>query len=153
MITVFLADEHRVIRDSLHSLIQAEPDIEVVGEADDGLRVLRMAEDLHPDVLVLDPVMKGINGLEVIRQLTELMPPLRVVVLSINSDEPYVLKYLKAGARAYVLKECCADDLVRAIRYATSGLRFLSHPLSERAVDAYIGTPRIACAPIRGLAR
>lgn len=137
MIKIVLADDHLVVRQGLRALLSAESDFSVVGEAGDGLEVLRVAERLKPDVLVLDLMMPGLTGLEVSRQVGKLSPQTRVVVLSMHANEAYVLETLRNGAYAYVLKDSGAEDLVTAVRQAAAGHRFLSPPLSERAIEAY----------------
>ena len=138
MTTIVLADDHQVVRNGLRVLLEAEPDFSVVGEAGDGLEAVRLVERLQPDVLVLDLMMPGLNGLEVARQVSQRSPQTRVVILSMYDNEAYVLEALRAGAAAYVPKESTSAELVRAIREAVAGRRYLSPPLSERAIEIYI---------------
>jgi two-component system response regulator NreC len=136
--TIVLADDHHVVRQGLRSLLEAEPDFSVVGEAGDGLEAAQLIECLRPDVLVLDLMMPGLNGLEVTRQVSQRSPRTHVVILSMHPNEAYVLEALRAGAAAYVLKESTSAELVRAVREAVAGWRYLSPPLSERAIEAYM---------------
>jgi DNA-binding NarL/FixJ family response regulator len=122
----------------MRSLLENQPNYEVVGEADDGLTALEMVERLKPDVLIVDVVMPGLNGLEVTRRVRDRAPQTRVIVLSMHSNEPYVLDALRSGATAYVLKGTSTSSLMEAVRAATTGERYLSPPLSERAINAYI---------------
>jgi len=138
MTTIALADDHQVVRNGLRVLLEAEPDFSVVGEAGDGLEAVRLVERLQPDALVLDLMMPGLNGLEVARQVSQRSPQTRVVILSMYDNEAYVLEALRAGAAAYVPKESTSAELVRAIREAVAGRRYLSPPLSERAIEIYI---------------
>jgi two-component system response regulator NreC len=138
MITLVLADDHHVVRQGLRSLLEAEPDLQVIGEAADGLETMRLTENLRPDILVVDVMMGGISGLEVTRQVSKHSLKTGVVILSMYSNEAYVLEALKAGAKAYVLKESTADELVKAVREVAAGRRYLSSSLSERAIEAYI---------------
>lgn len=140
MTTIMLADDHGVVRQALRSLLEKEQDFKVIGEADDGLEAVRRTESLHPDVLVVDIGLNGISGIEVTQQVSKRCPATNVVILSMHSSESYVLAGLKAGAKAYVLKECESDELIRAIREAAKGHRYLSTALSERAIDAYAHT-------------
>ena len=126
------------MRQALRYLLDAQPDIEVVGEAADGLEATRIVESLQPDVLVVDMMMGGMNGIEVTRDVGKLSPKTCVVVLSMHADEGYVLEALRAGARAYVLKDSVADHLLHAIREAILGRRYLSHPLSEHVIQSYL---------------
>jgi len=138
MITLVLADDHHVVRQGLRSLLEAEPDLQVIGEASDGLETVHLVENLQPDILVLDVMMSGISGLEVTRQVSKHLPKTGVVILSMYGNEAYVLEALRAGAKAYVLKESTAGELVKAVRAAAVGRRYLSSSLSERAIQAYI---------------
>jgi two-component system response regulator NreC len=138
MTTIILADDHHVVRQGLRALLEAEPDFSVVGEAADGLQVLNLVERLQPDVLVLDLMMPGLNGLEVMREIARRSLRTRVVILSMHSNEAYVLQALRSGVAGYVLKESTASDLAQAVREAMAGRRYLSSPLSARAIEAYI---------------
>ena len=136
-ITIVLADDHRIVRQGLHALLKAEPDFEVVGEAGDGIEALEMVKKLNPDVVVLDLMMPGLNGLEVARQLSKQTPRTKIIILSMYDDEGFVLEALSNGASAYVLKDKGSSELIRAIREVRSGHRYLSPPLSDRAIEAY----------------
>jgi DNA-binding NarL/FixJ family response regulator len=136
-LTLLLADDHQIVREGLAALLNAVPDFRVVGQAADGPEAVRQAERLQPDVLVLDLMMQGLNGLEVARRVGRRSPRTRVVMLSMHRDEAYVLASLEAGASAYVLKEAGTDELARGIRAAAAGKRYLSPPLSEPALGAY----------------
>ena len=138
MITIVLADDHRVVRQGLRALLEVEQDFRVIGEASDGLEAARTIEKVQPDVAVLDLMMGGLSGLEVTRQLHKTSPKTCVVILSMYGNEPYVLEALQAGVKAYVLKESTTDELVHAVREASCGRRYLGSPLSEIAIDAYL---------------
>ncbi len=133
-----LADDHHVVRHSLRVMLETKAGFRVVGEAEDGLQALELLDRLKPDVIVLDVMMPRLGGLEVARQAGKRSPATRVVILSMYSDEAYVIEALRAGARAYVLKSCSPEELVTAIKEAASGHSYLSPPLSERAIRAYI---------------
>jgi DNA-binding NarL/FixJ family response regulator len=143
-VKIVLADDHPIVRQGLCALLEAETDFQVVGEAGDGLEAVALVERVKPDVLVLDLMMPTLSGLEVARQTRQRSPQTRVVILSMHADEGYVLEALTAGASAYVLKKSTAGDLVKAIRDAIAGRRFLSPPLSERLIDAYVEKTRSA---------
>jgi len=121
MIDVVLADDHNIVRQGLRKLLEREPDVRVVGEAADGAEATRLVERLQPDVLVVDIMMGGMNGIEVTRHVRQVSPKTRVVVLSMHDDEEFVIDALRAGARAYVLKDAIADDLLRATREVVVG--------------------------------
>lgn len=137
MINIFLADDHQIVRKGIKAILSIEPDFKVVGEAGDGIETVKLVEELHPDILILDLMMGGINGLEVTRQLTKKTPKTGIVVLSMHSNEAYVLEALRSGAMAYILKDNTTEDLVHAIREVAVGRRYLSSPLSDRAIMAY----------------
>ena len=136
MTSIVLADDHTVMRQGLRSLLEEQPDFQVVGEVGNGSEAVRLVEKLHPDVLVLDMVMPGMNGIEVIQQLK--LPAPFVIILSMFETEGYVHKAMRAGAKAYVLKQASANELVHAIREVVAGGRYLSRALSEHAIDAYV---------------
>lgn len=138
MITIGLADDHNVVRQGLRLLLEGEPDLSVVGEAADGLEAVKLVEAERPEVLVVDLMMPGINGLEVSRQVGQRFPDTRVVILSMHDNEAYVLQALRSGAAGYVLKDADGEELVQAVRTVVTGRRYLSSALSERALDAYV---------------
>jgi DNA-binding NarL/FixJ family response regulator len=142
--TIVLADDHVVVRQGLRALLEAEPDFAIVAEAADGLEVADLVERLKADVLVLDLMLPGLNGLEVTRQVQQRWPQTRIVILSMYANEAYVLEALRNGAAAYVLKEASAADLVRAIREVMAGRRYLSPPLSESAIELYVQKAKAA---------
>jgi DNA-binding NarL/FixJ family response regulator len=138
MTTIVLADDHHVVRQGLRVLLEGQPDFQLVGEAGDGLEAVQLTERLKPDVLIIDLMMPSLNGLEATRQLGQRSPHTRVVILSMHANEAYVLEALRNGAAGYVLKDSSAADLVNAVREVVAGRRYLSSPLSERAIAAYI---------------
>ncbi len=138
MISIILADDHTVVRQGLRTLLESDPELHVSGEASDGLQTIGLVEKLRPDVLVLDLIMPGMNGIEVARQVKSHFPQTRVVILSMHANEAYVLEALRAGALGYVLKESQGSELIRAIHEAHNGQHYLSAPLSERAIEVYV---------------
>ena len=136
-ITIVLADDHKVVRQGLRAILEAEPAFRVIGEAGSGLEAARLLERLRPDVLVLDLMIPELSGLEVTRQVRRRSPKTRVVILSMHSDKSYVLEALRNGAAGYVLKDSSADELIKAVHEAAANRRYLSPPLSDSAVDAY----------------
>ena len=137
MVQIVLAEDHLVVREALRVLLESEPDLEVVGQTHDGNQVVGLVERLQPDVVVLDLMLPGQGGLEVIRQLARSSSATRVVVLSMHDSEAYVIEALRNGALGYALKRAEAAELVRAIREAAAGRRYLSPPLSDRALETY----------------
>ena len=138
MTTIVLVDDHHILRQGLRALLEAEQDFHLVGEAGDGLEAVQLVERLRPDVLVLDLMMPGLSGLEVTRQVCQRSPHTRVIILSMHNNEAYVLEALRNGAAGYVLKDSSVADLVQAVRAVTTGRRYLSPLLSERAIEVYI---------------
>ena len=136
--TIMLADDHPVVRQGLRALLEAEQDFTIVGEAADGLEVAGLVERLRPNVLVLDLMLPGLGGIEVTRQICHRFPQTRVVILSMYANEAYVLEALRNGAAGYVIKEASAAQLVQAVREVSAGRRYLSPPLSENAIEAYL---------------
>ena len=142
MTTIVLADDHQLVRQGLRALLEVESDLRVIGEAGDGLEAVRLVERLNPNVLVLDLMMPGINGLEVTRQIKKVSFQTGIVILSMYAEEAYVLEALGNGASAYVLKDSNASDLVHAVREVAAGRRYLSPPLSDRAIEVYQETAK-----------
>jgi DNA-binding NarL/FixJ family response regulator len=138
MTTIALADDHHVVRQGLRALLESEPNFHVVGEAADGQEAVRLVERLQPDVLVLDLMMPGLNGLEVVRQVTQHSPSTNVIILSMYANIGYVLAALKNGATGYVLKKATVDKVVQAVHEVIAGRRFLSPPLSEEDIKALL---------------
>jgi len=134
---VLLADDHQVIIDGLKALLTSEDDLEVVGQATDGLQVVPRVLELKPDVLVLDLMMPGLGGLEVARQMRDRAPSTKVIILSMHSNDAYVVEALRNGAAGYVLKQAEARALVDAIRTVRGGTRYLSPPLSEEKLERW----------------
>ena len=141
-VTILLADDHHVMRQGLRMLLEAQESFRVVAEAGDGLEAVKLAEHLKPNVLIVDLMMPGINGLEVARQVSHHSPQTRIIVLSMYGNEPYVLEALRNGAVGYVLKDANAAELLRAVHEVVAGRRYLSPPLSEHAIEAYLQKAR-----------
>jgi len=144
MIRIVLAEDHHVVRQALRTMLETHPDFNLVGETGDGLEVTPLVECLQPDVLLLDLMLPGLGGLEITRQVSQRAPQTHVVILSMHANEAYVVEALGAGAIGYVLKKSTSAELVRAIREAAVGQRYLSPPLSERLIDAYVQKTRSA---------
>jgi DNA-binding NarL/FixJ family response regulator len=137
-IRVLLADDHKLIRAGLRLVVDQQPDLSVVGEADDGRQAVELAKSLKPNVVVMDIGMPNLNGIEAARQIGEMDPGAAVVMLSMHSDEGYVLRALSAGARAYLLKDSATTDLVQAIRAVVEGKSFFSPAVSKVLLQDYI---------------
>jgi len=138
MTSIVLADDHHVVRQGLRALLETVADLSIVGEASDGPEAIKLVAQLQPDVMVLDLMMADMNGLEVTRQVAKCSPRTCVIILSMLCNEGYVLEALRAGAKAYVLKTSTSEELLCAIREVAAGRHYLSPPLCERAIEAYI---------------
>ena len=137
-IRLLLVDDHPVVREGLCALLQADPELEVVGQADDGVEVESLVETLGPDVVVLDLMMPGRGGLDVTRELIRRPAAPPVLILSMYDSEAYVVEAMRSGAAGYALKQAPAAELTRGIRTVAAGQRYLSPPLTERALEAYV---------------
>jgi DNA-binding NarL/FixJ family response regulator len=150
-IRVLLADDHTLIRAGIRGLVEELPGVQVAGEAGDGHEALRLAEQLRPDVVLLDIGMPGLNGLEVTARLAKLDPAVRVVILSMHISEEYVLQALRAGAAGYLLKGSAVAELELAVRAVARGDSYLSPAVSKRVVDEYVSRTGGAADPLAAL--
>jgi two-component system, NarL family, response regulator NreC len=137
-IRILLADDHNVVRKGLRLLLESQEGLTVIGEAADGREAVAAAEKDPPDVVVIDVAMPGLNGIEAARQISSKNSRVSVVFLSMHADEGYVLKALKSGARAYLLKDAAEYDLVNAIRAVADGKAFFSPAISRMLVEDYV---------------
>ena len=133
---VLLADDHQIVRQGLRALLEREG-FRVVGEAADGREAVRLSGETHPDVVVLDLAMPALNGLDAAREILRGSPRAKAILLTMHTEDPYVLEALRGGISGYVLKTQAGDDLVRAIREVTRGSLYLSPGVSRAVVDAY----------------
>jgi len=138
MIRVLLADDHPIVRQGLRRLLEVEDGFVVIGEAGTGLEAMQLAERLKPDILVLDLMLPGLNGLEVTLQLSQRLPETHILILSMHSSDAYVIQALRNGAKGYILKDTGPNELVQAIRQVIAGRRYLSSRLSERLLDTFL---------------
>jgi two-component system response regulator NreC len=137
-IRIVLADDHTIIRSGLRLLLEQQPDFKVVAEAEDGRQAVQLVSKHHPDVVILDIGMPELNGIEATRQIVAQESHPNVVILSMHSDESYVLRALKAGSRAYILKNAAEADLIRAVRAVSDGKSFFSPVISKMLLEDYV---------------
>ncbi len=137
MTTIVLADDHQIVRQGLKSVLETEPNFKVVGEASGGNEAVKLVEQLRPDVLVCDLMMDGTTGFETTRLVNSISPKTMVVILSMYSDESYVIEALRSGAKGYVLKTAPVDEMIHAVSEVAKGSRYLSPSLSDKAFEYY----------------
>jgi DNA-binding NarL/FixJ family response regulator len=136
-IRVLLVDDHTVLRQGLRSLLLDKPDMEVVGEAENGRQAVQLAAKLLPDVVVMDIAMPQLNGLEATRQITKELPTVKVLILSTYGEDEYVHQLTEAGAVGYLIKQTASTDLIEAIREAYKGNAYFSPSIAKRLLDRY----------------
>ena len=135
---VLLADDQGVVRRGLRALLESEPGIQIVAEASDGQEALRLCDSAAPDLAILDVAMPSLNGIEVAARARKRRPDLRVILLSMHSDESYIVRALSAGARGYLLKEATDDDLLPAVRAVAAGRSFFSPAVSAMLLEDHM---------------
>ncbi len=136
-IRVILADDHGVVRAGIRLLLEQQSDMEVVGEADDGRAAVTMAEELKPDVMVMDVAMPNLNGIEAAAQIVKANPRIRIVILSMHDDEEYLSRALTAGVTGYLLKRSAQIDMIRAVRSVAQGRAFFSPAIAKKLAEEY----------------
>ena len=137
-IRVFLADDHAVLRDGMRSLLEEQGDIVVVGDAPNGRLAVQQAQQLAPDVVVMDIAMPELNGIDAARQIREVSPSTQVVILSMYSTTEHIRHALEAGVKGYLLKEAAGTEVVDAVRAVHAGRRYLCKKITEAVVDDYV---------------
>jgi two-component system, NarL family, response regulator NreC len=135
---ILLADDHGVVRKGLRFLLENEPDLEVVGEASDGRQAVDLACELQPDVVVMDIAMPRLNGIDATSQIIKQNPQAGVIMLSMHSDEEYLVRTLTAGAKGYLLKDCAETDLAQAVRCVSTGKPFFSPAIAKTVLEDYV---------------
>jgi DNA-binding NarL/FixJ family response regulator len=139
---VLIADDHQIVRQGLRILLEKEPDLKVVAEAEDGRTTVRLARELKPELIIMDVAMPGLNGIEATRQIMSESPGSKVIALSMYADRRFVVNMLKAGALGYLLKDCAFEELTRAIRAVLSHKTYLSPGVTDILVkDCKLGAP------------
>lgn len=137
-IKILLVDDHAIIREGLRSLLEKQPEMEVVADTDDGRKAFELVQEIQPDIVIMDITMRGLNGIEATRRIIAEFPAVKVIALSIHSKRRYVADMLSAGASGYILKECLFDELVQAIKAVAAGGRYLSPRIADVVVNDYV---------------
>ncbi len=136
-IKVFLSDDHTIVRDGLKVLLEAEKNISVVGQADNGRDAVQQVQKLEPDIVIMDIAMPGLNGIEATQQILESCHSTRVIILSMHSSKEHIFRALQAGAQGYLLKESAGQEVVKAVHSVYSGKRYTSERITESVIDSY----------------
>jgi len=139
-IRVLLADDHGIVRKGLRFLLERQPGVEVVGEASDGREAVKLAEELAPNVVIMDVAMPALNGIDATMQIMKTHPKTGVIMLSMHSDEAYLVRALSAGAKGYLLKESAEVDLLRAVQVVAQGRPFFSPQIAQTLLEDYMRT-------------
>jgi DNA-binding NarL/FixJ family response regulator len=137
-ITVFIADDHAMVREGLRLIIETERDISVIGEAADGRQAVRLIQRLAPDVVIMDIAMPQLNGIEATEQILNSKTSTHIIILSMHSSKEHIFRALEAGAKGYLLKESAGKEMVTAVRAVNAGKRFLSDRISQTVIEGYI---------------
>lgn len=137
-IRVLLADDHKIVRDGLRTLLEKHPEIKVAAEAEDGRSAVQLAKKLLPQIVIIDIAMPDLNGIEATRQILAENPDIKVIALSMHSDRRFVSEMLKAGAQAYLLKDCAFEELITAIRTVMSNKTYLSPGIAGIVIESFV---------------
>ena len=139
-IRVLLADDHGIVRKGLRFLLERQPGVDVIGEASDGREAVKLAEELAPNVVIMDVAMPALNGIDATMQIMKTHPKTGVIMLSMHSDEAYLVRALSAGAKGYLLKESAEVDLLRAVQVVAQGRPFFSPQIAQTLLEDYMRT-------------
>jgi len=139
---ILLVDDHQIVRQGLRTLLEKEPDMEVVAEAEDGRAAVRLAREVSPQVVIMDVAMPDLNGIEATRQIVAESPGIKVIALSMHADRRFVANMLKAGASGYLLKDAAFEELAQAIRTVAANRTYLSPEVSDIVVKDYLKGPQ-----------
>lgn len=140
---IFIAEDQTIVRDGLRALLSSNPNLEVVGEAEDGRELIRNIEEYNPDLILMDLSMPRMNGMEAIKEVKKLLPDTKILVLTIHKTEEYILPVLKAGADGYVLKNDTQSELMTAIKSVLEGKSYLSPGVSQKVIEGYVEGSKI----------
>lgn len=137
-ITIFLADDHTIVRQGLAKLLEGEPNFRVVGEAENGREAVKRVAELRPNVVIMDITMPLLNGIEATRQIKQVCPETKIIILSMHSHDIYISELFSLGASGYLLKNSTGTDIIKAVHAATAGNTYLSPSISRRVIEDYV---------------
>ncbi|MFH0897942.1 MAG: response regulator transcription factor [Candidatus Bathyarchaeota archaeon] len=137
-IRILLVEDHSIVREGLKALLEKQPEIEVVGEAEDGRKALHLCKELLPDVVIMDVAMPDMNGIEATRLIIKEAPNTKIIGLSMHSDRRFVVEMLKAGSSGYLLKDCAFEELTNAVNTVMRGNIYLSSQISDNIINEYV---------------
>jgi DNA-binding NarL/FixJ family response regulator len=146
--SVVIAEDHTILRAGLKALLMTNPTFEIVGEADNGRDAIRRVIELKPDLVIIDLSMPGMNGMDAVREIKDRMPEVKALVLTIHSEEEYVLASLQAGANGYVLKDATQNELLIAVERVIEGKTYLSPEITDKVVNSYLNTSSVNREPV-----
>ena len=135
---ILLAEDHAIVREGLRSLLEKHPDMEIIGEVEDGRKAVELVKELMPDIVIMDISMPNLNGIDATRQITSEFPDVKVIALSIHANRRFVSDMLSAGAAGYILKECMFDELVRAIKTVVGNGNYLGSKITGVVIEDYV---------------
>jgi DNA-binding NarL/FixJ family response regulator len=141
MITIFLVDDHAVVRDGLKLLLETQPDFTVVGDAANGREAVHQVKEQCPDIVILDLAMPDLNGIEALRQIRQVCPATQVIVLSMHATSSYIIQALQAGAKGYLIKAAAGSEVIQAIQTVQAGQRYLSQKIVDAVINTYLNQP------------
>jgi two-component system, NarL family, response regulator NreC len=139
-IRILVADDHGIVRKGLRFLLDRQPDMEVVGEASEGREVVRLSEELSPNIIIMDVAMPQLNGIDAAAQIIKINPSIRILMLSMYADESYLIRALGAGAKGYLLKDSAEVEIVKAVQIVSQGRLFFSSQISQSLLEEYVRT-------------
>lgn len=139
---ILLVDDHKILRDGICSIVKGYPDMEVIGEAADGITALRLVEELLPDVVIMDISMPDLNGIDATRKIVADHPKIKVIALSMHHDKQFVSEIFKAGASGYLLKDCAFDELEHAVRIVMDGKTYINPQIASLVIESLVNQPQ-----------
>ena len=148
---ILIAEDHEIVRSGLKLTVELQPDMEVVGEAGDGREAIRLAEELKPDLILMDVSMPILNGLTAAAKLGRMMPEVKILTLTRHTDDAYLQELLQAGVSGYVLKQSAPDELIRAIRAVAKGDKYLDPAIAGKVFDSYTENRSKLRGEVRGV--